>query len=699
MNTYTLAGKIRHIINLCIFSLLLLTTTHARAHDIVCPPPELIGSVGMPATAAYFVFDQTTAYIMVEGPQLILVDIADPANLTIVGSTDIPQISTWIAAEVYQDTLYIFDDNAFLIIDVSDPTAPQYIATYTTNTPATDVATLHNGYMYIGTASRTLEIIDLSDPLAPAFVSIESDHEGLLAVIDGIGYTTQAQAVDLSDPLNPTPLATAPQSTRYLRYHRDQNIFYALKTDRGATIDISDPLNPTLLLNGAGISSLGPQTFASHGSLIFSIRNASSDVGVTDISNPFQSDFINSISIGLQYPQSPNQIHAIGDLTYVLTDSTLQAFKIYSEPLIGSRRTIGAANDIAIKDNLAILANNGGSLQFFDISLISDPALLSTFNLPDDAFAIDLAGTVAYVATERNGLNLVDFSDPSNPSLILNIDTGRRTRDVVIVDSLAYVTDRIFGFFIYDVSNPSSPQLLSTINTFGWAGDITIDAPNNIAYVSHERFDLLIIDIADPASPTIIGSITPINTKTNGISTTTINNGLLYTAESLDGYRIFDISSPTNPVELARFDAVAETDKFLAFGFTHQITIDQDQLYLANGTGGFTTYDNTDPLNPVQTQWVATRVGNGTPSIRRIQLRDNIAYTAVYDGGFRIYDFSPCSFCPADLNFDGTLNFFDISAFLTLFNAGNLDADINGNGTLNFFDISAFLTLFAQGCP
>ncbi len=53
----------------------------------------------------------------------------------------------------------------------------------------------------------------------------------------------------------------------------------------------------------------------------------------------------------------------------------------------------------------------------------------------------------------------------------------------------------------------------------------------------------------------------------------------------------------------------------------------------------------------------------------------------------------------ADLNADGVLNFFDISAFLEAFNTSDLVADFNNDGLLNFFDISAFLIEFDAGCP
>jgi hypothetical protein len=48
----------------------------------------------------------------------------------------------------------------------------------------------------------------------------------------------------------------------------------------------------------------------------------------------------------------------------------------------------------------------------------------------------------------------------------------------------------------------------------------------------------------------------------------------------------------------------------------------------------------------------------------------------------------------------GVLNFFDLSAYLALFNAGDPSADLAAPfGTLNFFDLSAYLTLFNAGCP
>ena len=52
---------------------------------------------------------------------------------------------------------------------------------------------------------------------------------------------------------------------------------------------------------------------------------------------------------------------------------------------------------------------------------------------------------------------------------------------------------------------------------------------------------------------------------------------------------------------------------------------------------------------------------------------------------------------PADFNNDGTLNFFDISAFIAALSNQEPEADFNNDGRWNFFDISAFLTAYANG--
>lgn len=55
-----------------------------------------------------------------------------------------------------------------------------------------------------------------------------------------------------------------------------------------------------------------------------------------------------------------------------------------------------------------------------------------------------------------------------------------------------------------------------------------------------------------------------------------------------------------------------------------------------------------------------------------------------------------CNF--ADLDQNGHLDFFDVSAFLGAFSAQDQIADYTGDGSFDFFDISAFLSAYNAGC-
>lgn len=56
--------------------------------------------------------------------------------------------------------------------------------------------------------------------------------------------------------------------------------------------------------------------------------------------------------------------------------------------------------------------------------------------------------------------------------------------------------------------------------------------------------------------------------------------------------------------------------------------------------------------------------------------------------------------CPADMNGDCALNFFDVAAFLSAFESQEPAADFaEPFGAWNFFDVSAFLGAYGAGCP
>lgn len=69
-----------------------------------------------------------------------------------------------------------------------------------------------------------------------------------------------------------------------------------------------------------------------------------------------------------------------------------------------------------------------------------------------------------------------------------------------------------------------------------------------------------------------------------------------------------------------------------------------------------------------------------------------------YCGAAWVYDLHGGP-CPADVNGDGALDFFDVLAFLGQFSAHDPLADLTGDGSFDFFDVQAYLQLFSAGCP
>ena len=68
---------------------------------------------------------------------------------------------------------------------------------------------------------------------------------------------------------------------------------------------------------------------------------------------------------------------------------------------------------------------------------------------------------------------------------------------------------------------------------------------------------------------------------------------------------------------------------------------------------------------------------------------DNTTTDDFNDSRFYILE----QFCRADINLDGSVNFFDVSAFI------KFAIDFNEDGTFDFFDVSSFIQAFQVECP
>ena len=99
----------------------------------------------------------------------------------------------------------------------------------------------------------------------------------------------------------------------------------------------------------------------------------------------------------------------------------------------------------------------------------------------------------------------------------------------------------------------------------------------------------------------------------------------------------------------------------------------------------FTISDTLTPTSQMRVRFVASDLFNGS-----------IVEAGIDD--LRLLDIGcPPGGSAADINGDGTLDIFDVFAYLDLFNAGDQLADFTGDGSLDVFDVFAFLDAFNAG--
>jgi hypothetical protein len=705
MRRYDMPMHIRSIIAMSLLCLLVVSPARSMLHDPPCPAPMLLDESEPLISASWFAIDGNYAYIIADNEsftdnisRFVIIDISKPNNLITMSSIDLPFGSAFYV-QINQNTAYLFNYSKVYSIDITDPASPAFSDEYVLHTPEYPLTSpILNNLMYVYNS----DIIDVSDPLHPKFAGNNPIEHPIAFFLNGIGYTTTGQAVDMSDPLNPKTTSNSVASREIRDFVAFNNILVGLNGN-GEAIDISEPYQPRRVESNINLYTHYVRAHTTLNSVVYSINEQRNGFNVYDASNPREA--ITTTRIELDYPSSLRGIEYKDGVLFALTHDALLSYVVSTSPHTASHQSSAPSNDVILRDNTLISSNDGGSVQFFDVSDRTLPLLTSTFQLPtqEPALAIDYKENTAYIATYRNKLNLIDITEPSNPTLISNINTGLRAADVRVVDNTLYVLDRFLGLSIYDISNTNNPELISTTDTPGWAESMTIDSVNQTAYISQGQYELQIIDISDPVAPTIIATIPPIpsGSSVSFFRSSTVSGNLLYTAESRLGYRIFDVSDPSSPIEIAHHQAIPQTDNNDGISSAFQITIDNNTLYLANGTGGFTAYDNTNLMNPVQTNWIRSSNGDSVSSIRSIKLRDNIAFTAAYEGGLRIYDLNDCTLCRADFNNDGAVNFFDMASFLEAFSNQNPAADYFNNdddGVINFFDISAFLTAYKAGC-
>lgn len=357
---------------------------------------------------------------------------------------------------------------------------------------------------------------------------------------------------------------------------------------------------------------------------------------------------------------------------------------------------------------------------------------------------LDIAGTTAFVLTSNAGLQSYDVSDTSAPLLLDTIAIGSSQSKLIVEDGIAYCMSLTGDLFTIDVSDPADMAVLGQLtipaagsilpiaNDFTLSGNLiyaTINSNDIVPGVGLQSYtEMQVIDISTPSLPAVSSTFLAPSDQVNGFSQIVVdgshalisgpydtNNtgsftggvgiwdisdamnitleGFLPTSvESMKkqgnylyidgpGFLIADVSDPSSPTMSSEIPNA---------GPDMGVSVDGDFAMYEDGY-----YDVSDPANPS----LEFHLSSFSFVILEAKLDGNLIY-ALTNFGLEIADLDDCSLvCAADLTGDGNTDFFDISLFLSLYNAQDPSVDYDNNGTVDFFDVDAFLDLYAIGCP
>ena len=182
---------------------------------------------------------------------------------------------------------------------------------------------------------------------------------------------------------------------------------------------------------------------------------------------------------------------------------------------------------------------------------------------------IDTATAKLYACATGDAMEVFSLSNPENPTLIHTYNDVGHVHDAYVINDTAFLNCGNDGLRIMDYSNVVDvgdlPIELASFTSYpdagynhsGWLTD-----DGNIYAMQDENhgYDVKILDVSDFSNITVLSTfnsgVDPNSMAHNGI----IKDNLLYIAYYHDGLRVFDITNPSNPVQVNNYDTYLPND-------------------------------------------------------------------------------------------------------------------------------------------
>lgn len=437
------------------------------------------------------------AYVA-EGPNVRIIDLADPQHVRVLGSYYGQGQIVDLALE--DSLLYALSDQRGLhILDVSDPARPALKSCYLVSGKP-QALSLQDKLAFIGYSENKVCIVDAADPAKPALqaeIDPASDSArvplcgtntemGLLAR-DGRLYVMRAGG-DLAIYDVATPSQPRLVGLQYLSSSSSSNkpvlfmagsVLYVNLGNYKHVLDVSAPQHPRVLPtdNQSWFKSYYHDLVLS-GSAIYAVRTDRLDV--LEFS-PFElPHVVRSYRLPpLAYPMGWRTLALEGTQACVASEQGLQLIDLTASPL--GTDYLGAAYDahgpildgsgpmspsspVAAQGKLVFTVGDSGLLRVFDTTNLANPVQIGSAQLLPSSPAykqetrrVLASGNRLYVAHSYS-LSVVDVTDPTSPTVLARCPSQGYIMDALGTGELVFVCEAV-----------QSPERASQISAYSFS--------------------------------------------------------------------------------------------------------------------------------------------------------------------------------------------------------------------------------------
>jgi hypothetical protein len=541
------------------------------SHGVV----DAIGRLEFPDRVRDVVIKGRHAYVAAEGAGLRIIDLNDPTEPVEVASIDLRGDTNEV--EIYRDLVLVVSRDGLQAFRIDDPSSPVEVSvdggrliSRVVSSPAGvfGIGTNDSIQVFVPSSLYALsKIVEYPMGLqAIDAVAISGDYL-YVAALDG-WIDNGLHVYDVSIPWRPVEIGLLTIYDSFSDLVVEGAVAYlAVKGSSGSgglsVIDVGDPSNPMLI---GSMETPWTARLTVHGDRVFLGTNPGVLKSI-DVDDPTAPRLIGEMAVG---GGQITDIQRSGSAVCTMDDFGIWLIEM-GRP--GSPRQIGYAQTGPLRAGMAVsegfaYVSGFSEIAVFDLLGPDAPEKVGGISTAgDDRFyGIDVVDGYAFVATAgtEGGLTIYDVSLPTEPVEVGAIDGVSTAREVVVQGGVAYLTAEHEGLHLFDVSEPSAPVHLALAEVDDIAGEeVThpVAVSNGIAVVS-TRADIRIFDVSDPRFPTEVAVLDWLSDPRS----VAISGETLYVLDWSRGLWIIDLSDPSLPITVELVENPGNGREFAVVG-------------------------------------------------------------------------------------------------------------------------------------